>query len=188
MRDGDTNDPTAHPCFTVGPGAHGGDFSFSLVLWQVPRLSPEQLFSPTYSFFNLYLRSADRSSGTAANCLIPVRLSTGGSKLSGAATGAWQMAIEACGPLYHKGADIWGLVFFSQTCGDNNNEDGGIGHLPKSYRAQEDFIYGLRLTKRLAARDTIGYPVRAPLDNLSSVHIAVHNAATLTPIAMGLSE
>jgi hypothetical protein len=51
----------------------------------------------------VYLRSADRSSGTTADCHIPLRLTTGGSMLSGAAPGAWQMAVEACGPLYHEG-------------------------------------------------------------------------------------
>ena len=46
-------------------------------------------------------------------------------------SGAWQMVIETCGPLYHEGADLRGLVFFSQTFGDNNNDDGVVGHLPK---------------------------------------------------------
>ncbi len=103
-------------------------------------------------------------------------------------SGRWQMAIEACGLLYHEGPDMRGLVFFSQTNGENKNGDGVIGHLPKSYRAGEDFHYGLRLTTRPAARDNIGYPVRTPLDNLSSMHIAVRDAATLVPIAAGLRE
>ena len=81
-----------------------------------------------------------------------------------------------------------GLVFFSQTFGDNTNGDGVIGHLPKSYRAGEDFNYGLRLTTRPAARDNIAYPVRTPLDILCSIHIAVRNAATLVPIAVWLLE
>ena len=98
------------------------------------------------------------------------------------------MAIEACEPLYHEGAGLRGLVFFSQTFGDNNIGDGVIGHLPKSYRAGEDFHYGLRLTTRPDARDNIGYPDRTPLDHMSSVHIAVRNAATLEPIAAGLRE
>jgi len=42
-------------------------------------------------------------------------------------SGARQMAIEACGALYHGGAGMQGLVFFSQTFEDNNNGDGVIG-------------------------------------------------------------
>jgi hypothetical protein len=103
-------------------------------------------------------------------------------------SGAWQMAIEACGPLYHEGPDIRGMVFSPQTFGHNTNGDGVIGHLPKSYRSGEDFNYGLLMTTRPAARDNIGYSVRNPLDNLSSVHIAVRNAPTLAPIAAGLRE
>jgi hypothetical protein len=84
MRDGATNNPAVRPCLPVGPGAHGGDFSFSAVFWQVSRLSPEQPIFPTYDFFKVYLRSTDSSSGKAVSCLIPVRLSTGGSMFSGA--------------------------------------------------------------------------------------------------------
>ena len=91
MRDGDTTNPDVRMCL---PDA-GGDFSFSLVFWQVSGLSPEKPLAPTYNFFKVFLRSADRSSGIAADCLIPVRLSTGGSMLSG----RWQMSVEACGPL-----------------------------------------------------------------------------------------
>ncbi len=79
MRDGDTTNPDVRMCL---PDA-GGDFSFSLVFWQVSGLSPEKPLAPTYNFFKVFLRSADRSSGTAADCLIPVRLTTGGSMLSG---------------------------------------------------------------------------------------------------------
>jgi hypothetical protein len=185
MRDGDPTDPAVRPCLPVGGGAaDGGDYSFSSVFWQVSGLSPEKPLAPTYNFFKVFSRNADKSSGTAADCLSPVRLTTGGSMLSG----RWQMAIEACGPFYHEGADLRGLVFFSQTFEDNNNADCVIGYLFKSYRAGEDFHYGLRLTTRPVTRDNIGYPVCIPLDSLSSVHIAVRNAATLAPIAAELRE
>ncbi len=98
------------------------------------------------------------------------------------------MVIEACGPLYHEGAGMRGLLFFSQTFEDSTNGNGVIGHLLTSYCADEDFNYALRLTTRPAARDNIGYPVRTPLGNLSSVYIFVRSGATLAPIAAGLRE
>ncbi len=58
-------------------------------------------------------------SGTAADYRIPVRLSTAGSLPSS----AWQMAIEACGSLYHEGAGMRGLVFFSQMPGGRSTEE-----------------------------------------------------------------
>jgi hypothetical protein len=64
------------PCLPVGAEADGGDFSLCLVFWQVSDLSPEQPLAPTYNFFKVFLRSADMSSGTAADCLMPIRLST----------------------------------------------------------------------------------------------------------------
>ncbi len=62
MRDGDPTDPAVRPCLPVGGGADGGDFSFSLVFWQFSGLSPEKPLAPTYNFFKIFLRSADRSS------------------------------------------------------------------------------------------------------------------------------
>ena len=108
MRDGDGVDETVRPCLPVGVDAYGADFSFSLVFWQVSGLSPEQPISPTYDFFKVYLRSADRLSGTTTDCHIPIRLSTGGSMLSG----NWQVAAEFCGPIYHAGL-ARGLVLVS---------------------------------------------------------------------------
>ncbi len=83
MRDGDMIDPGVRPCLPVGPAVYGSDFSFSLVLGQVSGLSPEKPLSPTYSFFMVFLRSADRYSGSTADFSMPVRLSSGGSMMSG---------------------------------------------------------------------------------------------------------
>jgi hypothetical protein len=94
LREGDDNDPAVRPCLPVGAEADGGDFNLCLVFWQVSGLSPAQPLAPNYNFFKVFLLSADRSSGTAADCLIPLRLPTGGSMLSG----AWQVAAEPCGP------------------------------------------------------------------------------------------
>ncbi len=63
IRDGDMTDPDVCPCLPVGPAVYGADFSFSLVFWQVSGLSPEKPLSPTYNFFKVFLRIADRSIG-----------------------------------------------------------------------------------------------------------------------------
>ena len=74
MRDGGTNDPDVRPCLPVGPAVYKSDFSFSLVFWQVSVLSPEKPLSPTYSFFKVFLRSADRSTRSTADFTVPARL------------------------------------------------------------------------------------------------------------------
>ncbi len=83
MRDGDANEPDVRPCLPVGPTVYGADFSLSLVFWQVSGLSPEKPLSPTSKVFKLFLRIADRSSGSTADFTVPVRLSSGGSMMSG---------------------------------------------------------------------------------------------------------
>jgi hypothetical protein len=76
LRDGDDNNKAMRSCLPAVAEADVGDFSFSLMFRQVSGLSPEQPLAPTYDFFKVSLRSADRSSGTSADCLIHVRLST----------------------------------------------------------------------------------------------------------------
>ncbi len=56
MRDGDTNNPAVRMCLSDA----GGDYNFSLVFWQVSCLSPEKPLAPTYDFFKVFLRSADK--------------------------------------------------------------------------------------------------------------------------------
>ena len=65
MREGDATDPVVRPCLPVGGGANGGDYSFSLVFWQVSGLSHEKPLAPNYNFFKIFLCSADMSSGIA---------------------------------------------------------------------------------------------------------------------------
>jgi hypothetical protein len=171
MRDGDDNDPSVRPCLPVGAAADGADFSFSLVFWQVSGLGPEEPISPTYDFFKVYLRSADRSTGTAADCQVPIRLTTGGSMLSG----SWQVAAELCGPIYHAGG-ARGLVLVSDTFRDANSGGAPLAHISASYRTQEDNHYGIRLTTKPLCRDLIGHPVTRHPDSLGVVHLAVRDA------------
>ncbi len=82
--DGNDDNSAVRPCLLVGPAVYGDDLRFSLVSWQVSGLSPEQPLSPTYDYFKVYLRSANRLSGTTADCHILIHLTTGVSMLSGA--------------------------------------------------------------------------------------------------------
>ncbi len=118
LRDGDMIDPDVRPCLPVGPALYGSDFSYSLVFWQVSGLSPEKPLSPTYSFFKVFkvfLRSADRSSGSKADFSVPVRLSSGGSMISG----SWQVVAEVYCPILHMGIGFTrGLTVVSSTFRD----------------------------------------------------------------------
>ncbi len=135
MRDGDMTDPDVRLCLPVGPTVYGADFSVSLVSWQVSGLSPEKPLSPTYSFFNVILRSADRSSGSTVDFSVPVRLSFGGSMTSG----AWQIAAEVCCPILHTRIGFTrGLTVVSDTFRDAYSRSSVIAHLGRSFRVDED--------------------------------------------------
>ena len=177
LRDGDDDDSAVRPCLPVGPAVYGADFRFSLVFWQVSGLGPEQPISPTYDFFKAYLRSADRLSGTTTDCHIPIRLSTGGSMLSG----NWQVAAEFCGPIYHAGM-ARGLVLVSDTFRDASSGGAPLAHLSGSYRLEEENHYGLRLTTKPLPRDHIGHPVSRTPDNLGTAHFELRDANGLAPL------
>ena len=168
-----------------GASIFGEEFSFSLVFWEVPAPKPEVPISPYYDFFKLYLSSADRSSGTVDDCLIPVGLSTNGSMN----TGRWFLAMESCSLISHNipPADMSrGLSVLSDTFRDPRNSGGAIGHLGRSYRESEDGFYGLRLTTKPVSRDTVGYPVYKSLDSLSHIHLRLKGSDPFT--ATNLSE
>ena len=186
LRDGDTTNPAVRPCLPVGPAVYGANFSFSLVFWQVSGLSPEKPLSPTYNFFKVFLRSADRAAGgTTADFNVPVRLSSGGSMMSG----SWQVAAEMCCPLQHTGLGIIrGLAIVSDTFRDAFSGSSVLAHLGRSFRIDEENYYGLRLSTKPLARDTIGQPVSRPIDNINSIHLAVRYAGTLAPLVGGLPD
>jgi hypothetical protein len=177
LRDGDDFESAVRPCLPVGTGAYGADFSFSLVFWQVSGISPEQPISPTYDFFEAYLRSADRLSGTPAESCIPISLTTGGSMLSS----TWQIAAELCGPIYYAGG-VRGLALIRDIFRDANSGGAPLAHFSASHRSMEDDNYGLRLTIKPLARDNIGHPITRPPDSLGVAHFEVRDADGLAPL------
>ncbi len=186
LRDGDPNYPAVRPCLPVGTAVYGADFSFSLVFWQVSGLSPETPLAPTYNFFKVFLRSADKSpGGSTADFNVPVRLSSGGSMMSG----SWQVAAEPGCPLLHTGLGaVRGLAVVSDTFRDAYSGSSVIAHLGRSFRVDEENYYGLRLSTKPLARDTIGQPLSRSIDNMNSIHLAVRYACSLSPLVGTLPD
>ena len=117
--------------------------------------------------FKIYIRSADRSSGTAADCQIPLRLTIGKSVLSG----TWQVVAELCGLIYHAGG-ARRLVLVSDTFRNVNSGGASLAHLSASYRVEEENHNGIRLTTKPICRNHIGHPSTHSPDNLGVVHLA----------------
>ena len=119
-------------------------------------LSSEKPLAPTYNFFKVFLRSADRYAGSTADFTVPVLLSSGGSMTSG----WWQVAAETCCPLLHTGIGFTrGLVSVSDTFRDAYSGSSVLAHLCRSFRVDEENYYGIRLSTKSLARDIIGQPV-----------------------------
>jgi len=183
MRDGDDNDPSVRPCLPVGPNASGADFSFSRVFWQVSGLSPEETISPTYDVFKVYLRSAERSTGTAADCHIPLSLTTERSIFSG----TWQIAAELGGWIYHA-CGARGLVLVSDNFRDANSGGAPLAYFSASCRMEEENHDGIHLSTKPLCRDHIGHPVPRNPDSLGVIHLDVRDADSSPLAGAALSD
>ncbi len=96
-------------------------------------------------------------------------------------SGAWQIAAELCGPIYHAGA-AWGLALVCDTFRDANSGGVPLAHISASYRLQEGDHYGLRLTPKPLARDHIGHPVTRYPDSRGVANFRVRDADGLAPL------
>jgi hypothetical protein len=81
-----------------------------------------------------------------------------------------------------------GLAVVSDTFCDVYSGSSGIAHLGRSFRIDEENYYGLRLSTKPLARDTIGQPVTRPIDNMNGVHLAVRYAGTLAPLVGSIPD
>ncbi len=110
---------------------------------------------------------------------MPVRLSSGGSMMSG----PWQVAAEVCYPILHMGIGFTRvLADVSDTFRDSYSGRSVIAHIGRSCRIDEDNYFGIRLTTKALARDTIGQPATRPIANIGSVHLAARYAGTLVSL------
>jgi hypothetical protein len=61
-----------------------------------------------------------------------------------------------------------------------------LAHLGHSFHIDEENYYGLRLSTKPLARDTISQPLTRPIDNINGIHLAVRYAGNLAPLVGGL--
>jgi hypothetical protein len=81
-----------------------------------------------------------------------------------------------------------GLAVVSDTFRDAYSDSSVLAHLGRFFRVDEDNYFGLRITTKPLARDTIVQPVTRPIDNIDSVHLAGRYAGTLAPLAGTLPD
>ena len=167
------NGGVVSPCLEPTGLVFGGDFSFSLVFWRID-VSPERPMGD-YDVYKLWLCSSDRvAGGTPGDCIIPIR-----ARSRGMQTGRWEVAVEAWSQLRHDTldlADSWSLV--SRDFVDANSNSQVLASFPRTRVVGATTEFGLRLSTKPPTRDTVGIPVRTPIDALQTVHLALRDSVS----------
>ena len=96
-------------------------------------------------------------------------------------TGAWQIAAEPRGPLYHAGG-VRGLALVSDTFRHAGSGGAPLAHFSRSHRIEEDDHYGFHLTNKPISRDNIGHPVTRIPDKIGAIHLEVMSLDGLFPL------
>jgi hypothetical protein len=102
-------------------------------------------------------------------------------------SGAWQIAVEFCGPIYNAGG-VRGLVLVSNTFRDASSGGAPLAHLIAPHRLEEENHYGLILTTKPLPRNHIGHPIIRSPDILGTAHFELRDAEGLAPLVGVLSD
>jgi hypothetical protein len=89
----------------------------------------------------------------------------------------WQVAVSHCSLIYLNGSQTYGLAITSKTLVDDPYQGLSVlGFLPGS-RAQGALSYvGQKLTLKGENENTVGIPIRRPLDNVGEIDLQLRNA------------
>lgn len=160
------------------------DWSASLVFWTH---EPERPLVP-YDHFMLFLESGNRTSGTVVDCEIPIDLTT--LSMRDRMDGSWNAAVAYITTVEHtinEGvAETRGLVLECPTFATSRSNRPILASLNRSHVAGEEPFFGVKRSIKGVTSDTIGVPLREPLDNLSSIHLRILDAIDLdTPLFPG---
>jgi hypothetical protein len=80
------------------------------------------------------------------------------------------------------------MVLVSDTCRGTYSGSSVLAHLGRSLRIDEENYYGLRLSTKPLARNTIGQPVTRPIANINALHLVVRYAGSLAPLVGTLPD
>ena len=144
------------------------DWAASLVFWTV---EPERSLTP-YDHFHIWIDSNDRTSGTIDDCVVPVDLTT--FSMYSREEGDWNAAVSYISPIFHNvpvGSVLQGLML---TCDNFRNSRANqpiLAYLNRTHAEGEERYYGRQQSIKGVTSDTLGVPLREPIDNLSSLRL-----------------
>jgi len=164
------------------------DWSASLVFWTH---EPERPLVP-HDHFMLWLETGNRSSGSVYDCEIPIDLTT--LSMRDRMDGSWNAAVAYITTVEQnllEGVEkTRGLVLECPTFSSSRSNRAILASLNRSHVIGEEPFYGVKKSIKGVTSDTIGVPLREPIDNLSSIHLRILDAISLDiPVQpLGISE
>ena len=152
------------------------DWSASLVFWTV---EPERPLTP-HDHFHIWLSTSDRSSGSVADCTIPVDLTT--FSMHSKQDGAWNAAVSFISPIFHNVAVAILSPGLALMCDDFRTSRANqpiLCFLNRTHKLGEERYYGRRLSIKPVNSDNLGVPLRESIDNLASLRLRLVDAQTM---------
>jgi hypothetical protein len=149
------------------------DYIFSLVFWVE---EPERRFSP--SFFHV------RMNVRGPNERVPVDFRS--FRVDRNDGTRWQVAVSHCSLIHLYGTQAYGIAITSRFFVDDPYQGLSVlGFLPGS-RAQDALSYvGQQLSLKGVNEDTVGIPIRWPLDNVGEIYLQLRTATLFTELDDG---
>ena len=147
----------------------------SLVFWTV---EPERPLT-RYDHFHIWLNSADRVSGTVDDCTVPVDLTT--FSMYGREEGGWNAAVSYISPIFHNVPTLsvaQGLMLACDEFRTTRSNLPVLAFLNRTHVAGEERYYGRRLSIKPVTSDTVGVPIREPIDTHSSLRLRLLDAVS----------
>ena len=151
------------------------DWAASIVFWTV---EPERPLT-RYDHFHIWVNTADRVSGTVADCTVPLDLTT--FSMGSREEGDWNAAVSYISPVFHNvaAADVGaGLIL---TCDEFRTARANLpalAFLSRTHVPGEERYYGRRLSVKPVTSDTVGVPLREAIDNRASLRLRLLDAVS----------
>lgn len=163
---------TVRPCTAA---ANMEAYSFGLVFWTVETPVPRGV---SYPWYRAWLNTANRTSGTVQDAVVPFRLTTSRNAISDPLT-KWMAVCDWHSPVKHDTANLspgYKVVLSGLTM--NQTYSDAFLPLNRSYRTGEEAFQGLRLSIKPAASDHIGFRTVINPDAINEVRLKILDTTT----------
>jgi hypothetical protein len=149
------------------------EYTFSLVFWVE---EPERSLYPP--FFNVWITAR------GPNNRVPIDFRT--FRMDRNDDSKWQVAVSHCSLIHLNGTQSYGLAITSKTLADDPYQGLSVlGFLPGSSALDALTYVGQNLTLKGVNEDTVGIPIRRPLDNVGEIDLQLRTGTHFSELSDG---